>query len=54
MRSTLDTVAAVLIAFAIGITFVVAFQEWYDYTEARRAMKRARRDHPSSSGPRYE
>jgi hypothetical protein len=53
-RSFFDTMAIIGIAIIVGFALTVAFQEWYDYTEARRAQRRARRDHPSNSGPRYE
>lgn len=45
--------AAVLALFVVKI-----FDDWYQDCEERRAEKRARRcsrrQHPSSSGPRYE
>jgi hypothetical protein len=53
-RSLFDHLAMVGIAILAGAILIAAFQEWYDYTEQRRAEKRSRRNHPSSTRPRYE
>lgn len=54
MKNLFVNLALIAISIFCAWFFVNAFDAWYVDKEARRAEKRAKQDHPSSSGPRYE
>lgn len=54
MEELIETIVLAAVSAFVAWVLVNAFDAWYVDKEARRAEKRAKKDHPSSSGPRYE
>lgn len=54
LRTFIVQVGLVATSAVLALFLVKVFDDWYQDTEERRARRRSRAQHPSSSGPRHE